>query len=312
MSAAVRVRGELVLARGFGYARVEDSVAATEHTVYRIASITKPIAGTLAMKLAEAGVLRLDEPMSETPSFDEFCSEFKNTDLLFARNYRCDIQPLTLRHHLTHTVDGPAGERFSYNPVAFSWTSRTMAYRADRPFSELVRREIFEPVGMTSSARTHRGLPLPDDLRERLAPPYRVNEDGLIERAPPLPPQGDGAAGGIASTVMDLARFDAALDRNELLTATSKERMFTPPSAPSGERLPYGIGWYVQDVQGVRVIWHSGWWPEAYSGLYLKVPEKQLTFIVLANSEGVWWNNPLTEARVEDSAFAGAFMEAFF
>jgi hypothetical protein len=58
-------------------------------------------------------------------------------------------------------------------------------------------------------------------------------------------------------------------------------------------------------------VWHSGWWEKAYSALYLKVPERGLTLIALANSDGLWWGNPLDEAHVERAPIAQAFLEAF-
>ena len=58
-------------------------------------------------------------------------------------------------------------------------------------------------------------------------------------------------------------------------------------------------------------MWHSGWWEHAYSALYLKVPDSSMTLILLANSEGVWWDNPLDSAHVERSPFAVAFPRRF-
>jgi hypothetical protein len=57
------------------------------------------------------------------------------------------------------------------------------------------------------------------------------------------------------------------------------------------------------------VVWHSGWWPQAYSALYLKVPARRATLILLANSEGLRWDNPLHGAEVERSLFTAAFLE---
>ena len=83
------------------------------------------------------------------------------------------------------------------------------------------------------------------------------------------------------------------------------------PRATDGTPLAYGLGWFVQEHAGRRLVWHAGWWPQAYSALYLKLPDEGLTMIVLANSEGMWWGNPLDAATVERSAFARAFLEAF-
>lgn len=54
-----------------------------------------------------------------------------------------------------------------------------------------------------------------------------------------------------------------------------------------------------------------GWWERAYSALYLKLPDERLTLILLANSEGLWWGNPLDAAEVERSPFAAAFLRRF-
>jgi CubicO group peptidase (beta-lactamase class C family) len=115
----------------------------------------------------------------------------------------------------------------------------------------------------------------------------------------------------VVSTAADLARFDAALTRGELLSAESVRRMWTPGRAADGTPLAYGLGWFVQEHAGRRLVWHAGWWPQAYSALYLKLPDERLTMIVLANSEGMWWGNPLDAATVERSVFARALLEAF-
>jgi len=76
-----------------------------------------------------------------------------------------------------------------------------------------------------------------------------------------------------------------------------------PTRSTNGEALPYGLGWYVQEYGGRTLVWHSGWWDDAYSALYLKIPAQELTFILLANGEGVCWNNPLDRAAVQCSEF---------
>ena len=85
----------------------------------------------------------------------------------------------------------------------------------------------------------------------------------------------------------------------------------TPSRTSSGEVLPHGLGWFVQEYRGHKLVWHSGWWEDAYSALYLKVPEKGVTIILLANSEGLWWDNPLDKAIVERSKFARAFLKVW-
>ena len=127
----------------------------------------------------------------------------------------------------------------------------------------------------------------------------------MLRPSAPLPAQGDGAAGGVVSTVRDLAAFDMALDAGGLLELSVREEMWTP----AGTAIPYGLGWFVTDVAGERVVWHTGLWEGAYSALYLKIPARRYTLILLANSDGLRWESRLNEAVLERSPFARAFLD---
>lgn len=311
LSVAVVEDQEIILALGLGYADFERRTPATAETPYNIASVAKPISAVVALRLVEKKLLDLDRPMAEYSEWAEFCSEFSQQPSIFASGLHCQPIVHTLRHLLSHTATSTPGSRFSYNPVLYSWASRAIGAAGGAPFSSLVEQYVFAPAGMRQSARVNRNLPLREDLAERLAPPHRVGTSGTIERAPKPPPQGDGAAGGVITTVLDLAKFDVALDRGMLISADSRAAMMAPTPSSNGEAHPYGLGWYVQEYQGHTLVWHSGWWDDAYSALYLKVPALGLSFILLANSEGVWWDNPLDRAEVHRSEFAQAFLQAF-
>jgi hypothetical protein len=88
--------------------------------------------------------------------------------------------------------------------------------------------------------------------------------------------------------------------------------MFTAAVSNDGRRLPYGFGWFVQDYHGSRLIWHHGSMPD-FSALILKVPAKNLTLIVLANSDALSHPFPKMEADgdIMQSAFASAFVRSF-
>ena len=301
----------IILARGFGLANVELAVAVTPETPFNIASVAKPISAVVALRLVERGLLDLDRPMKSFAGFTDFCAAARTNGGLFFGDYQCDTQPLTLRHVLSMTANGIPGTRFFYNPVSFSWASRPMAEAGKTPFSELTAKLVFQPAGMRRSARIHRQLALTPALAADLAVPYHVDSIGQIAISDPPPPQGDGAAGGVISTVMDLARFDVALSAGRLLSPDSRKVMLTANRSPTGTVLPYGLGWFVQDHAGEQLLWHSGLWEGKYSALYLKAPERRLTLILLANSDGLRWDNRLDEAAVERSPFAHAFLSRF-
>jgi CubicO group peptidase (beta-lactamase class C family) len=311
LSVAVVKDKAIVLALGLGFADVEHRIPATAETPYDIASVAKPLSSVVALRLVEQGLLDLDRPMADYSAWSDFCAGFSQQPSVFAKVLRCHPSAHTLRHLFTHSATSAPGSVFSYNPVLYSWASRPMMAVTDTSFSALVERYVFLPAGMTRSVRKHRALPVRDDVAKLLAPPHRVSVSGAIERAPALAPQGDGAAGGVISTVLDLARFDIALDQGVLISAKSRDAMIAPAKSKTGTTLPYALGWFVEKYNGHKLVWHSGWWENAYSALYLKIPEMDVSFIILANSEGIWWNNPLDKAEVHRSAFAQAFLRAF-
>ncbi len=311
LAVAVVVDGEIQLAAGLGVSDLDRGTPVTAETPFDIASVSKPLSAVAILKLVEQGKLDLDRPIADYSEWAEFCRDFGQTPSIFARDLRCDPAVHSLRHLLSHTVTGTPGEHFSYNPVIYSWASRPVMAAAGEPFSTLVTRLVLEPAGMTRSARRHRGLPLPAELARDLASPHGRNAEGQMARSAGPPPQGDGAAGGVISTVLDLARFDLALDRGRLISPASRERMMAPALTRQGEPLAYGLGWFVQRHQGRRLVWHSGLWEGAGSALYLKLPDEGRTLILLANSDGIWWHNALDRAEVEKSPFARAFLEAW-
>jgi CubicO group peptidase (beta-lactamase class C family) len=301
----------VVLARGFGMADVERGVSVTPNTPFNIASVAKPMAGVVALKLVQQGLLDLDRSMTSYDGFREFCAAVRGVGGIFWGDYACDTDALTLRHVLTMTANGTPGTRFLYNPPSFSWGSRPLMQVSGVPYSTLVDSLVFRPAKMARSARKHRALPLREDLAGDLAKPYHTDSSGVLRPSPPPGPQGDGAAGGVIATAMDLARFDIALTRGTLLPDSLRTVMWSPTRTATGAVLPYGLGWFVQEHEGETLLWHSGLWEGAYSAIYLRVPSRRITLILLANSDGLWWDNPLDGAQIHRSPFVAAFLEAF-
>lgn len=118
---------------------------------------------------------------------------------------------------------------------------------------------------------------------------------------------------GLISTVVDLAKFDIALDQNALLSQETKEKMFMPAFSTyeDSTELMYGLGWYTQRYRDTRLIWHSGRMPPSVSSLYLKVPDENVTFIILANTANLTTPYPLGSGDVLYSTLALTFYKTF-
>jgi hypothetical protein len=91
---------------------------------------------------------------------------------------------------------------------------------------------------------------------------------------------------GLISIVLDIVKYDAAIDRGAIYSAQAQHQIRTPAASPTGQRFPYGLGWFVQDYSArkYRLLWHYGWYQDAFSSLLFKIPERQLTFILRASS----------------------------
>jgi CubicO group peptidase (beta-lactamase class C family) len=309
---AVIVKDQRVLwARGFGFADVEGRVPATPETVYHIASFTKTFAATLVMQLVEQGKLDLDEPVSH------YSADFKDDSV-------------RIKHLLSHTSSGTPGERFEYDGSRFDYLTAVIEKKTGKPFREVIVKTILDPLAMSSSvpgadvvdeadkwvaALGKKDLDRYRDVLPRQAKPYTLYGDGEIVPVA-YPVKFFGAAAGLVSTVLDMAKFDIAIDRHVFLKKATQEKAWTPFISNGGQRLPYGLGWFVEDYHGVRLIWHTGHWGTGFSGIYVKVPEKNLSLVLYSNSEALADHQYLADEKpvawlIRQNVFACSFLRLF-
>jgi CubicO group peptidase (beta-lactamase class C family) len=331
LSAAVVKNQEVIFAKGFGFADVENEILATENTPYHIASLTKPFAAAVIMQLVEEEQLDLDDKMADIlgdlqilspggalDGYEELCERlielsqdtagpYAEYRFLF-QDYNCDSEPLTVRHHLSHTSQGEPGETYLYNGFLFGFLTDVAEQASGMGFEDLLVDRIIGPLGLTSTYPNENAARGREILDQR-ARPYRVDAGGnpIVTEYP----EGVNAAAGMVSTVLDLARFSEAMDQNLIVSDASKEAMYTPTVSSSGQSLPYGLGWFVQEHDGRQFIWHHGHQPESYSSLILKVPEEDLTLILLANSADASAPFNIGNGDVLKSPFARAFISLF-
>jgi CubicO group peptidase (beta-lactamase class C family) len=288
LSVAVARDGRILLARGFGLSDVERQVAASPETVYPIGSITKTFTATLMLQLVEQGRLDLEDPVSRHVTWE----------------VPADVR---IRHVLSHTSEGEPGARFVYSS-RFNWLDNVVESATAGSFPRLLAEGVLEPAGLAKTFGGKGDDPAEAAAVSGMAAPY-VWEDGRQVRSE-FPPMALHSSSGLHSTVLDLAAYSAALDAGRLLRPESRERAFRPTVSTRGGALPYGLGWFTQRVAGERVVWHGSWWPRAFSGMLVKVPERGLTLAVLANSDAL--SSPkLGASNALLSPIANAFFRFF-
>jgi CubicO group peptidase (beta-lactamase class C family) len=147
-----------------------------------------------------------------------------------------------------------------------------------------------------------------DTISKTLAQPYGLDRQFKVTRI--SYPQGFSTSAGLIASVLDMAKYDIAIDQNKFLTKDTQQLAFTPFVSTKGEKLPYGLGWFTQDYQGTKLVWHYGYWT-ANSSFILKVPERNITFIAMANTDNLSRPTDLGAGNALSSPVGVAFLKTF-
>jgi CubicO group peptidase (beta-lactamase class C family) len=297
-SAAIAQGDRIVWSKGFGMADREMSRPATPETIYHIASLTKTFASTIILQLVEEGKIDLEAPVSL------YGVAIKDADVV------------RVKHLLSHTSDAPPGARYRYDGNRFARLDTVITAASGHRFAELVCQRILRPLKLAHTApnvRDARSFAFADrdrdEFERHLAKGYEPDSQGEFELV--AYPAIFNCSGGLIASVTDVATYSIALDQGQLLKPASIERAFTPTKSSDGAELPYGLGWFVTHESGVKLVWHYGMWT-ANSALIIKVPQRRLTFVLLASSDRLSKTFRLgTTGQLMNSPFARAFVEGF-
>jgi CubicO group peptidase (beta-lactamase class C family) len=306
MSAAVIKDGVIIWERGYGFQDVNGRIRATPSTPYMLGDPSGALAAVLLLQCVEQRRLELDRPLG---------------------SYDIDIpdRSFTLRQLLSHTSPN-AEEPFAYNPGRYAQLTAVMEWCAPQPYRKSVAHRILNRLAMRDSVpgtdlRNPQVLLAPDQFEpaeiqryrgilDRMALPYRIDSRGRPERVE-LPVESMSAIGGLVTTVRDLAKLDGALDNRLLLLDETLAVAWQPvPSSNSTlPQMPTGLGWFVQSYRGHRIVWHFGQIANGYSSLIVKLPDHNLTFVLLANSDRLSSPFQLQTGDVGRSLFASLFLK---
>ena len=282
MSALIARGDDVIFEKQWGFADWEMSRNVQANTEFPIASITKLYSAALVLKMTEKGVLNLDK------AFVSYLPEIQIDE------------SIQLKHLLSHSSEGQIGKQFHYSR-RFGLLSAALEKATGEPFNQLLQKEILEPL------QTENTYFLKNDIqvarrRDQFAFPFNFNgsaEPGRVEF-------GFSSSAGLATNPQELLRFSQALDNNSLLSSSSRTELFTGIS----EDLPYAYGLFKQKIEGFDVYWVYGQY-DSYSSLLIKVPARDLHFILLANSNHLSDPARLIMGDLESSLFALSFLKNY-
>jgi D-alanyl-D-alanine carboxypeptidase len=292
LSIGVVQEGKVALARGFGSANLEAGVAASESTVYPLASLTKQFTATGIVLLTQQGKLSLDDTVASR--IDGIPESWRIVTIRQLLNHTSgipdfvattDFERLSTRHQTPRAIlgwvasqplDFSPGEDWKYSNTNYFLLGLIIERTSGRDYGAFVAEQIFRPLGMNSTRLDTRGR----RIRNR-AQGY-VWKDGKLHLADRPSPSVTYSAGGLVGTVVDFLKWQQALQESRLLSPASLGQMWAPTRSTHGETYPYGFGWRIHGKQ--NCISHSGH-VQGAAAFMANCPARKFALVLLANLE---------------------------
>lgn len=285
----VLLDGQPVFRRGYGLAVLEDATAMTPASNVRLASLSKQFTAAAVLLLVEDGRLGLDQRarrwLPELPAaadaitirqlLSHTSGLLDYEDLMAADDTRqvhdADVLALLARED---RLNFTPGTQYRYSNSGYALLALIVGRASGVDYAGFLQQRIFHPLRMLHTVAHQDGV---DQIAQR-AYGYS-NVEGRWQRSDQSPTSAVLGDGGIYSSLDDLARWDAALYDDRLLSAASRNAMFSPATATTEPDVPhYGFGWRLNG----RAQWHSGE-SIGFRNVIVRYPDKHLTVIVLSN-----------------------------
>ena len=290
LSLLVMKGGKTVLRTAYGKANIELDVPAVPENVYNAGSITKTFTALTAMSLVEEGKLSLDDTVSKHVSrAPEGWSAITVRNLLSHTSGIAEyalVEGLGLIDEYTREtwwekigpmpLDFVTGKRFAYSNSNYTVLSEIIEKVSGKPYYEAVRERVIEKAGLKSTKFRQT-----NEIIAMTATGYMKVGDGMIV-SPSEASSSAFGAGGLVTTVDDLAAFLVAVHAGKVVSKETLRAMQTPNRTSDGRKTSYGLGWFVRDVSGSPMVSHGGN-TAGYSASMAYFPSQDLTVTLMGN-----------------------------
>jgi CubicO group peptidase (beta-lactamase class C family) len=300
LSLAVVRNGKVIKAAGYGFANLEVSAPVKAETIFQAGSITKQFTATAIMLLAEQGKVALDDSISkyfpEAPAAwkaitirqllthssgipDIFGETEQNLYTKGIIDFHRDYTEDELAHaYFAQPLDFRPGTKWSYSNSGYQMLGFLIHRVTGKYYGDFFREHFFRPLGMTTTTI----LSFADVVPNRASGYEVVN--GAWKNVPLWMSLStlSNAEGSLLMSVLDLAKWDAALNTEQVLKRTSLEAMWTPVPLDDGSAYPAGMGWFIANAHGHHVVFHTGGGFGFYADISRYLDDR-LTIIVMTN-----------------------------
>ena len=299
ISVAVVEDGNYEWSSGFGMADLENFVPATSTTLYRLASISKPITATAAMVLYERGKLDLDAPVQKyCPAFPKKEAPITTRQLLghlggvrHDRTHSFDDPEIINTKHVDDPISGgldyfkndplvaAPGTKFSYSTNGYTVVGCVIEGASGMKYVDFVRENVLRPAGMTHTRVDDYSAIIPSRTRF-----YSKDNSGTVINARFVDIGFKTPGDGWLSSAEDMAKFEVAMLNDRLVSPVTRKLMWTRQKTADGKETPYGLGWAVDDVSPSTISHGGGEW--GTSTFIMMAPEQRAGVVVMINLNG--------------------------
>ncbi|QJR37619.1 serine hydrolase domain-containing protein [Gemmatimonas groenlandica] len=297
--------GEIVLARGYGVASVEDGRPITSRTTFNLGSASKPFTALAALMLEQRGALSMaDDVRRWVPELPDYGTPIRVRDLLQHTSGLRDFGTLELLSGRVvstqaeflglvasqRALNFAPGTRHEYSHTDFGVLGVIVQRIVGVPFGEHLQNVMFGPLGMSGS--------FVDDLG-RSALRDRALGHQVLPRGPSVAFPNSHTFGGdnVYASVEDLARWDRNFDQPIVGGAEIMARMLSRPTLPNGDTIPYAYGVRLDTYRGLRTVSRRGH-PPGTQTVFMRFPEQRFTVATLCNADDL--SAPKLAERVAD------------
>ncbi len=283
--------GEPIRMEGYGVSNLELNVPAKPETIFQSGSVGKQFTATAVMMLVEAGKVGLEDPLTKYfPEAPAPWSQVSVRELLSHTGGFTDYpEDFDMRKDYTEAellkiveaipLAYPPGTSWSYSNLGYLTLGILIHKVTGQFYADFLQQRIFRPLTMSST----RIISEADIIPNRSAG-YRLVDRELKNQEWVSPTVNTTADGCLYFSILDLAKWDAALYTERLLKKSSLKQMWTVATLRDGKPNSghYGFGWFIEVDDGHRVIEHEGQWQGIETQISRYVDDK-LTVVVLTN-----------------------------
>ena len=318
LAVLVKKEGTVLFEKGYGLRRIKARAPITPHTDFRLASVTKQFTAMSVMLLERDGKLRYESTLTEIfpdfpaygkaitiryllthtsglPDYEDLMDQEENSHgkRWSPAHQIQDEEVLALLERQTRGKFAP-GTSWAYSNSGYVVLGLIVAKASGVSYPEFLKRRIFDPLHMQNTLAYQRGS---KEIPHRAFGHSRERGKLILsDQSSTSATLGDG---GVYSNLEDLSKWDEALGKHTLLSATKMQAALTPvkladgrephwPAQPDGDNLApgkpvsYGFGWFLDSYSGHPRMWHSGT-TIGFRNVIERFPTDHLTIVILSN-----------------------------